>query len=107
MRTTKTDEAESDEDDLEEEYRKHGKGVLSFIVVAFESSSFVKVRLSFYYSRVLFLLCRAIKRGRKSNNNYLGFFRVSGYPPYSYTIALFAEQRRDAQTRVRRKDKTT
>ena len=73
MRTTKTDEAESDEDDLEEEYRKHGKGVLSFIVVAFESSSFVKVRLSFYYSRVLFLLCRAIKRGRKSNNNYLGF----------------------------------
>lgn len=45
MKTTKTDEAESDEDDLEEEYRKHGKGVLSFIVVAFESSSFVKVRL--------------------------------------------------------------
>ena len=72
MKTTKTDEAKS-EDDLEEEYRKHGKGVLSFIVVAFESSSFVKVRLSFYYSRVLFLLCRAIKRGRKSNNNYLGF----------------------------------
>ena len=33
MKTTKTDEAES-EDDLEEEYRKHVKSVLSFIVVA-------------------------------------------------------------------------
>ena len=30
MKTTKTDEAKS-EDDMEEEYRKHVKGVLSFM----------------------------------------------------------------------------
>ena len=56
MKTTKTDEAKS-EDDLEEEYKvtrnhrhKWHVGNLSFVVVA---------RLSLYYSRVLFLLCRA------------------------------------------------
>ena len=72
MKTTKTDEAKS-EDDLEEEYKNMLK--VSFIVVAFESSSFVKARLSFYYSRVLFLLCRAIKD--EGNTNYLGFQCIS------------------------------
>ena len=42
-------------------WKRNTKNMLkvSFIVVAFESSSFVKARLSFYYSRVPFLLCRA------------------------------------------------
>ena len=74
MKTTKTDEAKS-EDDMEEEYRKHVKGVLSFMP----------------------------RDKKRKEIQYL--FRVLRFPPNpSYTIALFAEQKRDAQTRVRRKD---
>ena len=72
MKTTKTDEAKS-EDDLEEEHRKHVKGVLSVLYCRLSRAVVSSKRdyLSVIRSRVLFLVCRAIEKKRKSNT-YLG-----------------------------------
>ena len=73
MKTTKTDEAKSEDDDLEEEHRKHVEGVLSVLYCRLSRAVVSSKRdyLSVIRSRVLFLVCRAIEKTRKSNT-YLG-----------------------------------
>jgi hypothetical protein len=63
------------------------------LLLSFESSSFVKARLCFYYSRVLFYYAALWKKSKQWS------FRVSKHSPNSYTIALFATKARHANTR--------